>query len=206
MSFDSWLAFTALWFVAVATPAANAAFCMAVGSRFGGRAGLFAALGIGFAVSVYVGLVGLGLGALLATSAALFNALKWAGVAYLAVLGFRYWLADPGRDASAPPFAIRPSRLFAQGMMISLTNPKSAVLYAVFLPQFIDPQAPAAAQLLILGATSVAMTIGVYGTYALAAGRLRRWTASRRAALARNRLFGTIFIGSAAALALAERR
>ncbi len=206
MTPETWIAFAAVWLLAAAIPGPNAAYAVAVGSRHGMRAGVFAAAGFAFAVAVYVTLVALGLLAFLAASATLFTALKWIGVAYLVWLGLSLWRAPVATAGSAPPVGVPGKRTFVRAAAISLTNPKSALAYVMIYPQFMDAGPAAASQLTLLGATSVAISFAVYSLYGVAAGGAGRWVRSRRAALVRNRVLGSLFVGAGAALALAERR
>ena len=137
-----------------------------------------------------------GVSALIASSATAFTIVKYAGAAYLVLLGMRKLLA---RDAEEPdpeprdPVPMR--RLFWQGAMVNILNPKTALFFLAFLPQFVDPSAPVAPQMLVLGTLLVALGVVSDGTYALlaaGAGRRLRETAAARRRL--ERLSGGVFI------------
>jgi len=204
VTFETWISFVALWGSIVVFPGPNAAYAVAVGSRFGARQGLVAAAGFAFAVAIYVILVSCGLLAFLAASAKLFSLLKWVGVGYLVWLGIQFWRAGvEGRPAAK---AGSGRRTFLRAALISLTNPKSALAYVAVYPLFIDPAAAPGMQLLLIGVTSVVLCLLVYSGYALLAGRLGGLIRTRRGILMRNRTFALIFLGAGATLALAERR
>ncbi len=138
-----------------------------------------------------------GLGALLAASVMLFTVLKWFGAAYLVYLDIKLWRA-PVEDAAdeAPPLAFSGRRIFFHAVAVTALNPKSIVFFVAFLPQFIDPEAPLMAQLVLLEATFLALA-GLNATlFALGAAAARR--AIRRPAVQRavNRAGGGLLIGA----------
>jgi threonine/homoserine/homoserine lactone efflux protein len=144
--------------------------------------------------------------ALIQASALAFTALKLAGAAYLiylAIGAFRAGAEPLGQGARAEPAA----RLWRRGLIMNITNPKVAIFFLAFFPQFTDPGRGALAlQILTLGAVFMAVTLVVFGAIALASGRLssllRR---SARAQLWMNRVAGTVFAGLAAKIALSAR-
>ncbi|HZZ86077.1 MAG TPA: LysE family translocator [Anaeromyxobacteraceae bacterium] len=152
----------------IVVPGPAVTYIVARSLQQGRRAGLVSAMGIATGGLVHVAAV-LGLSALLASSAVAFAAVRWGGAAYLVYLGVRAWLARPGPDATPPPAPAR--RLFAQGFLVNLLNPKTAIFFLAFLPQFADPargQVPL--QILFLGAWFVALAVASDCTYALLAG------------------------------------
>ncbi|MFH1982291.1 MAG: LysE family translocator [Pseudomonadota bacterium] len=116
----------------------------------------------------------MGLGAVLAASAALFAVLKWIGAGYLFYLGLRLWRTDP---QSAPDAAGEPAAsgrtLFKSAFIVTALNPKSIAFFVAFLPQFVNPAAPLPLQLAILGATFLVMATVNAALYAVFAGELR---------------------------------
>jgi threonine/homoserine/homoserine lactone efflux protein len=134
----------------------------------GRRAGLASVGGIEMANLVHMAAAALGLSALLLTSALAFNVVKYLGAAYLVVLGVRTLLARNAHAATSvlPPQKL--SRLFANGFLVNLLNPKVALFYYAFLPQFIDPaRGSAVEQLLILSLLFSAMASCTDSLYAL---------------------------------------
>ena len=142
---------------------------------------------------------GFGLAVLVTESASAMTVIKWTGVAYLVFIGIRTFLAAPPVLEKQSGQAASAGRLFLQGFVTSASNPKAVLFFAALFPQFIDPVAPIWPQLLILGATYLAvdgMLLMVWGTSAeKALGRLRR-----RGRLL-NRLSGSMMIGAAGLLA-----
>ncbi len=118
------------------TPGADMMFCLGQGLRGGPKAALAADAGIALGAMIHVLIAGLGLGALVATSPWLFDAIRWAGVAYL------LWLAVAAirSRAVAPAMPqVRPSRAFSEALLVNLTNPKVILFVLAFVPQFVDP-------------------------------------------------------------------
>jgi threonine/homoserine/homoserine lactone efflux protein len=136
----------------------------------GRRAGFASVLGIHTGSLVHVAAAILGLSALLASSAVAFDAVRYLGAAYLIWLGVRRLRqrTSPAGDDPVPPVPL--SRVFAQGFVVNLFNPKTAVFFLAFLPQFVRPDAgPVPLQLAVFGAVFVLLGTLSDGTYALVA-------------------------------------
>jgi threonine/homoserine/homoserine lactone efflux protein len=171
----------------------------------GRRAGLVSVLGVHAGSVVHVAAAALGLSALLATSATAFAAVKYLGAAYLVFLGLRRLLrrGDGEEGAGVPAVPLR--RLFGQGVVVNVLNPKTAIFFLAFLPQFVSPaRGPVALQIAVLGLTFIALGMVSDGAYALLAGslasRLRRTKRARRRL---DRASGVVYLGLGAAAALA---
>lgn len=139
----------------------------------------------------------LGLTAVFAVSSAAFTAVKWAGAAYLVYLGIRMWrTALPVADATPQRLAQPLRRVFRDGFMVALLNPKSTLFFAAFLPQFMDAHGNPLMQTVALGGVFVGIACCTDVLYVLMASlvapRLRRaaWSGRRG-----NRFAGTSFIG-----------
>ena len=140
----------------------------------------------------------------MAASAALFNAIKWAGAAYLVYLGIRMWLAPANTTETMLGTAgASVRRMFAQAFWVTALNPKGMVFFVAFVPQFLDAQTPLAPQMAVLGATFVVLAAVNAFTYAWLAGGVRRASLNPKALKFANRLGGGILI---AAGALAARQ
>ncbi|WP_414636813.1 LysE family translocator [Aquabacterium sp.] len=127
------------------TPGADVALIAARSSAQGFRAGAAAALGVGAGCMLHALAAALGVSALLAGSATAFTVVRWVGAAYLVWLGLSMLRArapSPGGAAAAPPPPMRWARVFAQGFLTNALNPKVALFFLAFVPQFIDAQAP----------------------------------------------------------------
>jgi threonine/homoserine/homoserine lactone efflux protein len=185
-------------------PGADMTFIVASAARGGRRDGIVAALGIGAGTLVHILAATLGLSAILASSQAAFDLIKWIGAAYL------LWLAiSLIRGAGAPADAPRPDRrIFRSAMLVNVLNPKVALFFLAFLPQFVDPAAAMpSVQILCLGLwfdlVGTLVNIVIALAAARAAARLGRVTWIGRAA---RWLAATAMGALAVQLALASRR
>src|SRR5262245_29190627 len=172
----------------------------------GRRAGFLSAAGVACGGLVHVTAAAIGLSALLASSAEAFTVVKIAGAAYLIVIGIRRIF---GRDGSDDGEVVETSRrrVFAQGVLVNVLNPKTALFFLAFLPQFVDPdRGSVGPQAAVLGTVFVLLAVVSDCTYALLAsalaGRLRR---SERARRIRRVVSGGIFVALGAAAATARR-
>ena len=191
----------------LAIPGPSVFYIVTRGLAQGRRAGITSMLGVQAGGSVHVVAAAFGVSALIASSATAFTVVKYAGAAYLVLLGVRKLIARDDGDGGEPdPVASASgSRLFWQGVVVNVLNPKTALFFLAFLPQFVDPAAgPVAPQMLVLGTLLVGLGVLSDGTYALLAARagqsLRRAAARRRRL---ERVSGGVFVclGVVAALA-----
>jgi threonine/homoserine/homoserine lactone efflux protein len=141
---------------------------------------------------------------MLASSAVAFSFVKYLGAAYLIYLGVRTLISEP-HEASGqegPPLSVR--RIYAQGLMVEALNPKVALFFLAFLPQFIDPlQGSVLYQTLLLGTIFVAIGVCSDSVYALVAGSAGGWLSRQRALSAlRRSLAGCVYLGLGVATAL----
>ena len=141
----------------------------------------------------------LGVGALLASSAALFTALKWAGAAYLVYLGVKLWRSGSTLTAEARTDPVAPARMLAHAWLVTTLNPKSLVFFIAFLPQFLDPARAFWPQMALFEITFVTLAFANAFGYALLAARARRLASSPRALRVVNRAGGTALIAAGAA-------
>jgi threonine/homoserine/homoserine lactone efflux protein len=186
------------------TPGADMMFVLAQGLRGGPRAGMAANLGIAAGCAAHVLIAALGLAALLQTHPAAFEALRWAGVAYLlwlALRAFRTRPPLPGQALAAPL-----PRIFREALVVNLLNPKVALFILAFLPQFVEAARPVLPQFLTLGAVFCATGLLVNGAVALMAGRLGGvLSGNARVARGLNLVSGGVFGALALRLAVMER-
>ncbi|MEU7896968.1 LysE family translocator [Nonomuraea sp. NPDC049152] len=147
--------------------------------------GMVSVLGIHTGSIVHVAAAALGISALLAASATAFMVVKWLGVAYLVWLGIRKLMtrSDDGELASLKSHSR--TRVFWEGFVVNVLNPKTAIFFLAFLPQFVKPElGPVAPQIVLLGVVWIALGMASDGAYALLAsalsGRLRRSARARR--------------------------
>jgi threonine/homoserine/homoserine lactone efflux protein len=172
----------------------------------GRRAGIASVLGIHVGTLVHVLAATVGLSALLASSATAFTVVKLLGAAYLVYLGIRT-LAGRGNGVEASPAGPTRGRRrdFAEGIVVNLLNPKTALFFVAFLPQFVDPEAGTATlQILVLGLTFMLLGLVTDSLWALAAGTAGEWLRGRRGVLRAQRwVSGSIYLGLGALTALA---
>jgi len=152
----------------------------------GRRAGLVSVLGTHVGSLVHVTGAAFGLSALIASSALAFSVVKYVGAAYLICLGIRRWRAGDRRHAAIGRSTTPMSHVFRQGVVVQVLNPKTAVFFLAFLPQFVDVQhGSVRVQILVLGVVFIVLGLISDSTYALAAssiaGLLRRSVTARRA-------------------------
>lgn len=207
MSIEIWLVYLAAAIGLSLTPGPNGLLALTHGARFGARAAAATVFGgaLGFFLLIAVSLAGMG--ALLTASETAFTVAKWIGAAYLVYLGVRLWFAPTPEiaviEGARAPLAASPFRLFSEGFLVAVSNPKAIIFFAAFLPQFMVPGMPFLAQVLLLGGTFVIVEI-IYelGLVALA-HRAAPWLARHGRLF--NRVTGATFVGIGAALATAQR-
>lgn len=204
MPLDLYLAFIAACVVLIAIPGPNVALIVANSVAHGARYGLMTVAGTASAMVLQLALVVLGASALLGILANLFDWLRWLGVAYLVWLGVRTWRAaatDLTGTQAEPRSMVS---IFSRGFAVSLTNPKTLLFYAAFLPQFVGAEeGEATYQLLLLAGTFLVVAVLLDGAWALLASRLRSLLQAR--ARLRNRITGGLLIGAGVGLAFARK-
>lgn len=163
----------------------------------GKRAGLASVVGVQLAGLTHVTAATLGLSALLMTSALAFSLVKYAGAAYLVALGVRTLLTREAHHRAADPAPRRLSQVLAQGFLVNLLNPKTALFFLAFLPQFVDPARGAVAgQILVLGMLFVLLAFCTDGSYALLASTVGRWLGRKaRFRHLQRYVTGSVYIG-----------
>lgn len=166
--------------VLIAVPGPSVLFVVSRGVALGRRAAVSTAVGNEAGLLVQVVLVALGLGEVLARSYLVFSILKFAGALYLVYLGVQAWrhrklLMVQEQTASE---AGRPGRVFREGFIVGVSNPKGLLIFGAVLPQFVDPSAGnAQVQLLLLGTICVLIALISDATWGLLAGTARNWLA-----------------------------
>ena len=172
----------------------------------GRSAGLVSVLGIHTGSLVHVAAAALGLSAILASSAVSYGVVKYAGAAYLVWLGIKA-LRERHDEAAEGRRERSLGRIYAQGVVVNVLNPKTALFFLAFLPQFVDVGEPVTAQVLLLGLTFILLGFVSDGAYALASARVARTLAARRRpGAARRWLPGLTLIGLGIASAVTGRR
>lgn len=193
------------------TPGPDVLYIVSNALRSGARAGVVAGLGITAGCFVHVFAAAIGVSALLAASATAFTILKWAGAAYLLWVGVRLLFSRAsGGDADLRILARGQPRttlpaVFRGGFLTNVLNPKVAIFFLAFVPQFIAPDTEHKAfAFLLLGALFNINSVAVNSGWALAAAWMARQGAMRRGIQWLDRIAGAMFIGFGLKLALAD--
>jgi len=200
MPLHLWLAFTVIALAVSISPGPAVVTIVSTALRGGFRASLAANAGVLVGDAVFVAIAASGLGTLLVASHTLFTAVKWCGIAYLAVLGIRA-LLDRGH-AYATGGGVPRADAFRLGLTTQLANPKVVLFFGALLPQFVDPHRAVVAQFAILGVTFIASDAIVFTAYGALAHRARAALRSPRASRAASRVSGIAMLGAAARLAM----
>jgi threonine/homoserine/homoserine lactone efflux protein len=181
----------------IAIPGPNMLFVAAQSMSQGRRAGFAAALGLLTGTMIYVAAAAAGVAAIIASSALAFDALRYIGAAYLIYLGVKAW-----RTRDEPVTVDFPAgRAYRQAIIVQLLNPKVALFFLAFLPQFVDPdRGPVATQVLVFGAILGGLGLLMDCGYALIAS-----VAAKRFSRL-NRYSGAVYIALGAAAALTGSR
>ncbi|MGR3889934.1 LysE family translocator [Pseudomonas sp. 1152_12] len=193
--------------IVVLIPGTGVIFTVSTGLTAGKRASVFAALGCTAGILPHLLASVLGLSALLHTSALAFEALKYAGVAYLLYLAYATWRDRSAFTMNDAPTAATARSLILRGFLLNILNPKLTIFFLAFLPQFVTPGSTApAVQMLVLSAVFMAMTFAVFVIYGLLANGFRRAVIeSPRVQNWLRRSFAAAFAGLGLNLAFAQR-
>lgn len=207
MTLHAWWLFVVAVFLLCGTPGPNMLHVMARSVSFGARRSIAAMAGCLTALVLVLAASAAGVSALLAAWPRVFDALRYAGVAYLIFLGIKAWRGagspiDVGDDAQStlilPTVSAR--RLYRGGFVIGISNPKLLLFAAAFLPQFVDRGSPQAPQFAILVATFAVVESFWYGVYAAGGRTLARYLTRPALRRAFDRVTGAIFVGFGLAL------
>jgi len=196
--------FISVTLLLVFMPGPNTLYIIARSIQQGRKAGIVSSLGVQVGSLVHIAAAALGLSALLLSSALAFNVVKYAGAAYLIYLGVKTLLT---KEKMGPTQAVQQTslrRVFSQGVVVNLLNPKTALFFFAFLPQFIDAtRGRLVMQIVSLGAILVLLGTLSDTVYALAAGSVGNWLRGNLKFLRAQRYFaGSIYIGLGAVTAL----
>jgi threonine/homoserine/homoserine lactone efflux protein len=198
------LAFVAATTVLMLIPGPNVALIVSNSVAYGSRYGLVTVGGTTSAMIVQLAIAAFGMTEVLGKLGRWFEWLRWIGVAYLVYLGLRHWRApvtDLTSTAAQPKSA---GAIYTRALLVSLTNPKLLLFYGAFFPQFVRVDRPVGAQIIVLSATFIAVSIALDGSWALLAARARRALASH--GRLRNRITGGLLIAAGTALGVARHK
>lgn len=188
------------------TPGADSLYIATRSASQGVKAGIAAALGIGAGCFVHIFAAALGLSAILAASSTAFAVVKYAGAAYLVYVGISMLRSKPASAQAVGGLPAAPLRtIFAQGFLTNVLNPKVALFFLAFVPQFIEPSAPSKALAFIVLGTIFNFNGTLWCLFlAWATARVGAMRTSRRAAAWLGRVVGGLFVLLGIRLALAK--
>ena len=203
-----WCVFFSAAFALNIAPGPDLLFVLSRTVAQGKKVGLASAAGVSTGALVHVAAAAFGLSALLATSAVAFSLVKYAGACYLLYLGISALRSGGTRFdmLGKSPKTLRPWQAFRQGVFIDVLNPKVAIFFMAFLPQFVRPgHGSVSMQLLILGLLVIAVAVVVDASFVLAAARTTGYFRHHpKMSQWLDRLLGSIFIGLGIRLALTD--
>ena len=187
-------------------PGPDNIFVLTQSAVYGRVAGIFVTLGLCTGLLVHTAAVSLGVAVIFQTSAFAFNALKVAGALYLLYLAWQSFRAGAA-EFTQEGISTTPYRLYLRGVVMNITNPKVAIFFLAFLPQFANPQLGSiTVQMLTLGGVFMLATLLIFGSIAWTAGFLGDWIkGSEKAQAIINRIAGVVFVSLAIRLATTER-
>lgn len=196
MSFEHWLAFAAASMVLLAIPGPTVLLVVSYALGHGRKpaAAIVAGVALGDLTAMTASM--LGLGAILAASAAIFTGLRWIGGAYLVYLGVKLWRAPVEPDQSGATPSASPLRMFGHSYAVTALNPKSIIFFVAFVPQFLVSLEPFWSQAITLEATFVILAALNAALYALLAAAARQRLQEPRIRRAVNRTGGSLLIGA----------
>ena|SRR5690554_1480081 len=187
-------------------PGPDNIFVLAQSAIHGRKAGILVTLGLCTGLLFHITAVALGVAAVIMASSIAFTILKAAGAGYLLYLAWQAFRAGDARIDTSNGDVLSAKALYFRGILMNISNPKIAIFFLAFLPQFADPaRGSVAAQIVILGLLFMGTTLVIFGAIAWASGRIGVWLRkSYRAQSIMNRTAGMIFLLLACRLALSK--
>jgi len=208
MDSSSWTMFLLSAFVLLVVPGPAVLYIVARSVDQGRRAGLVSVLGITVGTLFHVTAATLGVSTILVTSATAFATLKYVGAAYLVFLGIQKLRSREGETSGDGRTETRLGQVFRAGVLVNLLNPKTALFFFAFLPQFVDPsRGSVSLQIVLLSVTFMVLALVTDGAYALVSGTLgERLQRSRGFVGARRYVTGGTYIALGVAAAVSGVR
>lgn len=207
MTLETWLIFVAVSIAPAISPGPAVVLAVSNSIRFTPRATLWSASGNAVGLLIVGVAVTFGMGSVMTASATAFTVVKLTGAAYLVYLGIRMWRGQGWRSPSEPGHAgnASPGRLFAEALLVAVTNPKAIFILIALLPQFLEPENPVLPQALLLSLTYSALCFINHMLVGVFACHVGRFLTSPRGTWIFRRAVGATFIGFGAAIAAAPR-
>ncbi len=188
-------------------PGPDNIFVLTQSALHGRKAGFLVTIGLCTGLLVHTAAVSLGVAAIFQTSTIAFNILKIVGAVYLLFLAWQAFQAGAEKLNETGESSMDWRKLYSRGVIMNITNPKVAIFFLAFLPQFADPsRGSVTIQMLMFGGLFIIMTLLIFSAIAWSAGFLGEWLKeSVKAQIIMNRITGTVFTGLALRLAISER-
>ncbi|MBN1782957.1 LysE family translocator [bacterium] len=206
--FQHFTLFMAASWILIITPGPDMIYVITRGVSQGRGAGIISAVGVTLGILVHTVLASFGLAMVLMTSSIAFMIVKMAGAAYLVFLGIRSLRDRKGLILQNQTVRLSRRKLLVQGMLSNVLNPKVALFFLAFLPQFVSREAGhAAAQMLILGGLFAFFGVIFLVTLGYFSGRAGQWLSTKRSITRNlNRITGSVLIGLGLRLAFLEKQ
>jgi homoserine/homoserine lactone efflux protein len=205
MDLSHWLTYFIATIILSVTPGPGVFSSLSSGLNHGLRMGVWNGVGMQAANAILIGIVSLGLGAILLASETAFTLVKWLGVAYLIYLGIATWRSAPRTFEREEDGAVTVKQVFMHGFLVNITNPKGIIFYAAILPQFIDVTRPAASQYAIYAATTLLVDLVIMAGYTALAAKVLRVMRDPSRLRWINRGLGGAFVAAGMGLAAFRR-
>ena len=204
MNISLYIAFFTAAGLLISVPGPNIMLIVSNSLEQGKRLGFYTVLGTSLAILIQLVIAVAGLTTAMLLMSAWFAWLRWIGVGYLLYLGCRNWIGLADDAGQAKPLASA-KHGFWQGFLVALTNPKTMLFFAAFLPQFADTSLPITQQLIFLATTFWCMAVVIDSGYMLLASRLKPLLDGEKSAKLRGRITGFFLLAAGAGLALFRR-
>ena len=202
-----YLIFLATTVMLIMVPGPSAITAASQGASHSQGKAFLGVLGIACADVLYFSLSATGIASLIIASATLFALIKWVGVAYLLYLGLSAIFSNAGPiNLSREAKASKPGKLFYQGLIVQLANPKALLYFSALLPQFIDPAEPVLLQILIMGASCLLADLLVYSAFSYMGNHLARKQLKAWVVNAMNKTAGLTLIATGVRIAMMEAK
>ena len=198
MSLDHWLAFVLASAIMLAIPGPTVLLVVSYALGHGRKSASAIVAGVALGDLTAMSASMLGLGVILAASAAIFTALRWIGGAYFIYLGVKLWRAPILADSLSVKLTANALRMFAHAYAVTTLNPKGIIFFVAFVPQFLEASKPFWPQMAALEATFIFLAALNAAFYGLLASAARQKLRSQRVQRAINRTGGSLLIGAGA--------